>query len=185
MASSSRMTAAMTCSCTSALSNVPGSGRCVKARRSPTKSSPIAALANLRPTISALPDKRFFKAPTAALKNCPGYSERPHHNGAAFFLSARATSDRASEMPGADNAVGSGFGAGGGIVHHAGRLPRTGIGEIAHVDPGFRHDETDVRNIVVADLAVDQIGVADLECARNRDRGSGSARRGSLAPLHP
>src|SRR4051794_11849767 len=68
MASSSRMTAAMTCSCTSALSNVPVLVRCVKARRSATKSSPIVALANLRPTICAPLDERFFRTPGAPLK---------------------------------------------------------------------------------------------------------------------
>src|SRR5258707_2758249 len=62
MASSSRMTAAMTCSCTSALSSVPALERCVKARRSPTKSWQIVALANLRPTICAPQDKRSARA---------------------------------------------------------------------------------------------------------------------------
>src|ERR1700761_2348044 len=45
--------AVTTCSCTSALSSVPALAPCVKARRSATKSLPIAAPASLPPTICA------------------------------------------------------------------------------------------------------------------------------------
>src|ERR1700733_15627922 len=53
------MMVATTCSCTSAPLSAPDLGRCVKARRSATKSLQIAALASLRPTICALPAERI------------------------------------------------------------------------------------------------------------------------------
>src|SRR5258708_979439 len=87
MASSSRMTAAMTCSCTSALSSVPALGRCVKARRSPTKSWQIVALANLRPTICAPPDKRISSGPVHenTVREIPT-NRKGRADRAAFFI---------------------------------------------------------------------------------------------------
>jgi hypothetical protein len=76
----------MTCSCTSALSNVPASERCVKARRSPTKSWQIAALANLRPTIYAPPDKRF--PPASAGKSRSKYRKAALVRGLFYSVDA-------------------------------------------------------------------------------------------------
>src|ERR1700741_3791770 len=64
MASSNRMTAARMCSCTSRLSSALALVRCVKARRSPTRSWPIAVPASRRPTTSA-PPTDCFSARTA------------------------------------------------------------------------------------------------------------------------
>src|SRR5213075_240531 len=77
------MTAATTCSCTSALSNVPALARCVKARRSPTKSWQIAVLASLRPTICApLADE----APRRASRGIQPNGTKGRADRAAFFV---------------------------------------------------------------------------------------------------
>src|SRR5712691_4164202 len=153
MASSSRMTAAMTCSCTSALSNVPALGRCVKARRSPTKSWQIAALANLRPTICAPPDERSSR--THVLEIASKQTKGRAH-GAAFFIAACFIA------PGF-GAKASRRGADSRAVHHAARLARTGESEVAQRDPGLGHDIADDWDVYVGDLAVDQVGAADLQ----------------------
>src|SRR5690242_1279593 len=133
MASSSRMTAAMTCSCTSALSSVPASELCVKARRSPTKSWQIAALANLRPTICAPPDKRFFGTrATASRRLRLNESKRPRPwRGLFFAFGIRSGSE-------ADDSL---YGAHVRLVHHAKPLARTGVTDIAQGDAGRLVDE--------------------------------------------
>src|ERR1700704_5416680 len=56
----------------------------------------------------------------------------------------------------------SGLGANRGAVHHAGRLTRAGEREIAQRNRVLQ-DIADRRDKGVVDLAVDQIGVADLK----------------------
>src|SRR5438128_3638380 len=97
MASSSRMTAATTCSCTSVPLNAPALERCVKARRSPTKSWQIVALANPRPTIYAPPDKRFPRG-HEAFGNCSEI-EKAAPDGAVFLLVLNELSPRSQLEP--------------------------------------------------------------------------------------
>src|SRR3954469_13974221 len=80
------MTAATTCSSTSRPSSAPDLERCVKVRRSPTRSLPIAALASLRPTICAPPAKQDF-AQAQGLRNFAGNeTERPRSLRGLFVL---------------------------------------------------------------------------------------------------
>src|SRR5258707_8252176 len=85
------MTVATTCSSTSAPSSAPDLGRCVKARRSPTRSSPIAALASLRPTICAPPAKQDFASSFALRGILPEIKLKAAQVARPFVLQALGT----------------------------------------------------------------------------------------------
>src|SRR5688500_1497082 len=74
--------AATTCSFTSAQLSVPDSERCVKDRRSATKSSLIAVLENLQPTISA----RLVRQRPAPVDNQKITSEKRPRPQRGLFL---------------------------------------------------------------------------------------------------
>src|SRR3954447_25818933 len=80
------MTVATTCSCTSAPSSAPDLERCAKARRSPTRSLPTAALASLRPTICAPPAKQDFAQASRFAKFAGTKTERPRAECGLFIL---------------------------------------------------------------------------------------------------
>src|SRR5882757_8896987 len=145
------MTAATMCSYISVLWSGPDLERCVKARRSPTRSWRTAARASRRPTICAprtkrfpckanaweiLPEPEIKKAalatrPFSACLNAAAkrgvFARRPvrallHQNRSALLRRAR-------------------IGVGGReiVIHDAGRLTRPRIGDIAQIHARRRH----------------------------------------------
>src|SRR5690606_15463211 len=121
--------AATTCSFTSARLSGPDSERCVKDRRSATKSSLIAGLENLQPTISARLDRQRLR-PVGNEKITSEERPRPQRGLSSFSwrqgLAARGPREDDLSVSGrrTDDAVGV-------AEKHARRLARPGIGCVA------------------------------------------------------
>src|SRR5262245_17370976 len=142
MASSSRMTAARTCSCTSAPWSGPGLERCAKVRRSPTRSWPTAVQASRRPTICAfLADPLFGFAPEDPARRRSRAKAAPMARPFCFAV------QRPQAM------LVGGAVARRGVVEDADRLARTGIGDVTEMHACSRHHIADRRHILIADLA--------------------------------
>src|SRR4051812_10030302 len=152
------MTAATMCSCTSARSNAPALARCVKARRSPTRSWRTAALASLRPTISA---PRASEAPRRTLAEF-------NRTGRKAVLVARPFFAWLAEMGSSTLSAGRRR-----LVGNGHRLAGPCVSEVLQVNACRRHHVVDPahRLVEVLDLGEDQIALRDLQAGRNIHRG--------------
>lgn len=171
--------AATTCSFTSARLSGPDSERCVKDRRSATRSLLIAVLENLQPTISerldrqrqrpvgnekitseekAAPSARPFQFATSYERaeidwrrwRSPASPPRQSFFQRSISVILYSNDDLSVSGRRTNDAAGV-------AKKHACRLPRPGKGGIAQPDAGLRHDVAEHRLIDIADLAEDQV----------------------------
>src|SRR6478736_6124700 len=154
--------AARTSSYTSAPSSAPVSARCVKVRRSLTRSSPTAVPASRQRTTSAPPVEPTAYGPNRLERTNQGKgrARRP-----AFFHSSIRSRISAGRLYTG--------------VRNAGDLARPRVGDIAQRYARLQ-DEFDGRRVEVTRLTEDEVGRRDQKRRRNHrgDRGAGCQSRG-------